>query len=99
MGNKLNTIKKMDQQQHNQQQQQQQQQQQNQQQPNFATPIAPNPAPSRSTVGSDNFNSVPTMYHQQQQPQQHIAAAPVTVASNAMSSQVMGQLMTNPALA
>ena len=89
------------QQQQNQQQnqQQQQQQQQQQEQPNFATPIAPNPAPSRSTVGSDNFNSVPTMYHQQQQPQQHIAAAPVTVASNAMSSQVMGQLMTNPALA
>jgi hypothetical protein len=81
-------------QQHNQQQQQQNHQQN---QPTFATPIAPNPVPSRSTTGSDNLKSIPTMYHQQ--PQQHIAAAPVTVVSNAMSSQVMGQLMTNPALA
>jgi hypothetical protein len=85
----------MDQQQHHNQQHQPQNRKQNQQQqqPKFATPIA-------STV-SDNMNSVPTMYHhqQQQQQQQHIAAVPVTVVSNAMSSQVMGQLMTNPALA
>jgi len=86
-------IDKMD---HN---QQQQQQQQSQQQQIFSRPIAPNPP---TTTKLTAHPQVPTMYsnnaatinpHQQQ----NIPAT--TVVGNAMNSQVMGQLMTNPALA
>ncbi len=89
---------------HNQQQRQQQQQQQQ----TFSAPIAPNP-PATSVASNTNKAAVhppvPIMYsnttasvnHQQNQ-QQSIAASS-TVVTNAMNSQVMGQLMTNPTLA
>jgi hypothetical protein len=84
---------------HNQQQQQQQQQQQT-----LFIPIVPNPPATSVATNSTKptaYPPVPMMYsnaplNQPQQQQQNIAA---TSTANAMSTQVMGQLMTNPALA
>jgi len=85
-----------------------QQQQQQQQQYSFSRPIALNPhatsvATSPTTTMSHppvpimySNNIAPINHHQHQQ--QNIATNPAVV-STAMNSQVIGQLMTNPALA
>jgi len=83
-------------------------QQHNQQQPQqiFGGPIAPNPSTgsdinTNTTATVAGNSSVSTMFNPtaiNNHQQQNIAASSAVV-SNAMSAQVMGQLMTNPALA
>ena len=92
--------------------QQQQQQPQRPQQQTFSRPIEPGSSATNiatnTTTTTTAHPPVPTIYsnstnplnhHQHQQHQQQSVAANPNVVSNAMNSQVMGQLMTNPALA
>ena len=75
-------------------------QQQQQQQQIFSRPIAPNPPATSVATNTTKLTAhapVQIMYSNTGVPINHQQAS--TVVGNAMNSQVMGQLMTNPALA